>query len=259
MDPRRDQCPGPACRQGIGRRINIAYRKTAYPRITTNQKTNKTMKNLKFIALLSLSVSLVSCFDGDTYVGSDTFTTEERIVDNFTGLHISDGTEATVRFGEERSVFIRVNDNLVDRVRTEVRSDVLVVELRNGNYRNTDLSVEITVPDLSFLRASDGAKINAGPFSGLDDLQLEASDGAKITVAGSTESMQVRASDSGKIFAFDVETEDCDAVVSDGAEVEVSVIDALTGRVSDGGRVFYHGAPTISVATSDGGRVVDAN
>ena len=212
---------------------------------------------LYLIALLF--VTITACDDVDSFVGSDTIITEERAFSNFTGVRASENIIVNITDGAENTVLVRANDNIIDRVRTEVSGNILQIGLRPGNYNNIEISVEITVTDLSFLSASDAAEITASVFDDLDELRLEASDSGEVTAAGNTTELSVVSSDGAEIRAFDMTAIRCDANVSDGADAEVTVSDEITGRVSDGGDLFYRGNPTINVSTSDGGEVINAN
>ncbi|MTB50560.1 DUF2807 domain-containing protein [Lewinella sp. W8] len=212
-----------------------------------------------FTLLGLLLLSWTACVDNETFVGSDTFVTETRSVDAFSGVRISDGTIATITFGAEQDLALTVNDNIADRVLTEVRNGVLEVGLRNGNYRNIEVSVDIVIPNLDFLRVTDGADATATGFDALTDLRLEVHDGGDVTLAGTAETLDIVCSDAGDINAFDLMATRCEVRISDGADVSVSVSDLLTGRVSDGGDLFFRGQPELDVTTTDGGRITDAN
>jgi hypothetical protein len=212
-----------------------------------------------FTLAILLLLTWTACDDNESFVGSDTLITETRNVEDFSGVRISDGTTATITFGQDQDLAITVNDNLSDRVRTEVRNGVLEVSLRNGNYRNIDLSVAIVIPDLDFLRVTDGAEATATGFDGLTDLQVEVSDGGDAEIEGSVEALDIVCSDAGDVEAFGLTARQCEVRVSDGADVYVTVTDLLTGRVSDGGDLFYRGQPQLDVTTTDGGSVTDAN
>jgi hypothetical protein len=217
------------------------------------------MRNTLYFTALCLALAFGSCDAQKTYVGSNDFVTKELNLAGFTGVLVSDGTEATITHGAEFSVVIRVNDNLLDRVRAEVNDGVLFVAFESGSYRREELSLTVTMPTVATLRAVDGGVIDAGPFQGLDQLQLEAYDAGRIAFSGTAAALQLRAADAGKVRAFELSAAVCEAKVSDGARVELRVTDALTGQVSDGGRIAYRGTPTVEVRTSDGGRVIQAN
>ncbi|MEL6356984.1 MAG: head GIN domain-containing protein [Bacteroidota bacterium] len=212
---------------------------------------------LYLVILLFLTIS--ACDDTESFVGSDNIITEDRAISNFTGVRASENIIVNITAGTENSVIVRANDNIIDRVRTEVSGNVLQIGLRNGNYRNIDISAEIVMADLSFLRASDAAEITAGAFDNLDELRLEATDSGEIEVTGSTTELSIVSSDGAEIRAFGVSAIRCDVNVSDGADAEVNVSQEITGRVSDGGDLFYRGNPILNVSTSDGGEVINAN
>ncbi|MEM7572722.1 MAG: head GIN domain-containing protein [Bacteroidota bacterium] len=211
-----------------------------------------------FLFLLCSTIWL-SCDDEELFVGANTLATEERFVAVFSGLRIADDMQATVTFGDEVEVLLTANDNLLDRIRTEVNGGILEVSLLRGNYRDVDISLAITLPDLSYLKATDDAEITAGTFLDLDELQLEASDDAKISVMGTVATLNLRSTDGAAINVFDLLATNCDAQVSDGADAETTVQNNLSGRVTDGGDLFYRGNPTIDVSISDGGELIDAN
>ena len=219
------------------------------------------MRQTSIFFLLLFCVSFwSSCDDEDLYVGANNLATEERFVAVFTGLRISDNMRATVNFGDEAEVLLTANENILDRIRTDVDNGVLEVSLLRGNYRDIDISLEITIPELSFLKSTDDAEIVAGTFLDMDELRLEASDDAEIAIMGTVNELTLQSSDGAEVHAFDLIATTCDARVSDGADAEVTVENSLSGRVTDGGDLYYRGTPnTIDVSTYDGGEVIDAN
>lgn len=212
-----------------------------------------------YFLVLLCSTIWMGCDDEELFVGANTLATEERFVAVFSGLQIADDMQASVTFGDEAEVLLTANENLLDRIRTEVNNGILEVSLLRGNYRDVEISLAITIPDLSYLKATDDAAITAGTFLDLDELELVASDDATISVMGTVTELNICSTDGAAINAFDLLATNCDAQVSDGADAEITVQNSLSGRVTDGGDLFYRGNPTIDVSTSDGGELIDAN
>jgi hypothetical protein len=116
------------------------------------------------------AVALLYHFDvsssGSTTHGSGVSTTQVRHVSAFDGVDLAGANNVVIRVGTEQSVSVTGDDNLVDRITTEVHNGTLVIGNEPGGFSTkSPMSVDITVPSLTSLRLSGAGNIVA---SGLD-------------------------------------------------------------------------------------------
>ena len=66
--------------------------------------------------------------------GSGVAASDTRVVDPFESVELAGSNNVVVRVGEQQSVVVRADDNLLDRVTTEVQSGKLVVGNTPGSF-----------------------------------------------------------------------------------------------------------------------------
>ncbi len=101
-----------------------------------NQK-NRISRSLIIAACVIVTLSLVSCSDG-TYVGlgerfgSGTIVTEERTVGDFDSISVRGEGTVYLTQGDEISVVVETDDNIINRVYTEVNDNTLDLSYASG-------------------------------------------------------------------------------------------------------------------------------
>ncbi len=197
------------------------------------------------IGLRSLSVALgvallVSSLAACGAVGSGNIVSEARDVAGFDSIDVSQGitVDVVVKEGEPHSVTVNYDDNIIDKLVTDVSNATLVVKF-NGSVRlsgsGSGRVVTVVMPRLDALEASGGASVAArGPA---DRLAIDASGGASINTSD--------------LLAVDVTVD-----VSGGASVRMFASGSATGDASGGASVDVIGSPdTLNVDSSGGASV----
>lgn len=123
---------------------------------------------------------LTGCIVIKVQEGNGVPATEERDVGAFTGVMNTTGLDVHVLLGEEPSVAVTCDENLIDEVETRVESEVLVVtQVEHGLdawtiFPKADCFVQVVTPDLESLIATGGGDLDLvgeGPVS-LRDVEL---------------------------------------------------------------------------------------
>jgi len=207
----------------------------------------------------------------------------KRDVKDFHAVRVSHGIEVLLSEGTEEAVAVSSN---YPELRDKIRTDVVNGELRI--YFDTDFWDELKHMSKRKLRAYvsfvklDGVKASSGSTIKVDGtikatkLNMETSSGASINgrvevgemsvdqSSGST--MNISGTVSGKLIAdgssgstfhgYDLAVENCEADLSSGAGVQVTVNKELSVEASSGGYVKYKGNGLIrNIRTSSGGSV----
>ncbi|MEX2653186.1 MAG: DUF2807 domain-containing protein [Acidimicrobiia bacterium] len=173
--------------------------------------------------------------------GSGELVTEDRDVGEFDSIEVSGGIELrlTVDPNLATSVTVTYDDNIIDRIVTEVDDSTLRIESRGSFsiFGGGGRFVEVSVASLQGLAASGGTEVTGEGAS--DVLDLNASGGTDVDLALLTVGeMTIRAS--------------C------GADVTVNVSDSITVVASGGADVVIHGDPPgQSVGVSGGADVTN--
>lgn len=190
---------------------------------------------MRRVTLLTVAVTLVGCGT----VGSGDAVTERRTVDSFDSLDISAGinVELVVEPGAAQSVEVFFDDNLLDKVVTEIRGDTLVVQFDGS---------------VSIFGSGRYVSVVAGEL-----IDIEVSGGADLTGSGEADSYVLRASGGADVDLADLVAESVEVDASGGSDVRIYASESVEGEASGGSNVRIYGDPARSRVDTSGGADVD--
>jgi hypothetical protein len=225
----------------------------------------------KSIALLALV--LVSNF-------SFSQASEERKVENFRGVKVSEAIDVYLKKGDKESVKVEVTGTKLSNVVTEVAGSMLRIHMQSGNYRDRkNVKVYVTYITLERVSASSASSvfstgtikanqfdINVSSAASVEisleatTTTLSASSAGDIVLQGKSKSLEVEASSAADINCYDFECESINANASSAGDIKINVTKALDAHASSGGSVRYRGNPAkINTGSSSGGSVKKSN
>lgn len=199
-----------------------------------NATTDRSFRPTHSMGLMILMAFMAACTGG-----SGNIVTETRDVGDFDGVDISGGlaVELAIQAGSPtRVVSVHFDDNLQDKIRTEVVDGTLIIEA-NGRFAVTDSGrmVEIEVPSLAALVVSGGASVRG---------------------VGSVDGLAVQADGGSRAGLSDLVVQAMQVSVSSGATLQVTTETSIEGEVSGGASLTINGDPvTRDLDVSGGGNV----
>jgi hypothetical protein len=242
------------------------------------------MKTIKLWSLSLIWLFLTSScihifdFDNDCVNGSGSVSSENRFVNNFDRISLSGAGQVFVTQGNETAVIIKAQPNILNEIKTEVKDSELRIGVRRCIRAYSEIEIYVTTPNIRSLNISGSGSIKGQNdwftgdldlrVSGSGNIQVDAvgedfkafvSGSGNIQVAGAAQSLTTSTSGSGDIRAFDLNTQECESIISGSGDVEVSVSNILKARISGSGDVRYKGTPSIQASVSGSGRVINAN
>ena len=242
------------------------------------QRSNRDMRTYLVAALLVLTVGLDGCvnYSGWRAVnGSGNVVTEDRQVSGFDQVSVSGAGELTLTQGDEESLKIETDDNLLPLIESKVHNGVLSIGPREGNLRPTEgIHYQLHLKKLSDLQLSGAVRAEADSIK-MDRLGLGISGAAKVSVAhldtqalstqisgagsasatGRAERQVIRITGAGNHHALDLKCAQAEAHVSGAGHAFLWVTESLTAHVSGSGGVEYRGDPRVESHVSGAGRV----
>ena len=147
-------------------------------------KKLKSCKNIIFLVLVICLISIfllsvVSC-NISLVRGSGNVISEDRDVSGFSKISLSGSGSLYIEQGNEESLTIKAEDNLVPLIRTEVSGNTLSIGTKLGTSITPTKSIEfyLKVKDVESISVSGSGSINC---SGLetDDLSIKTSGSSK--------------------------------------------------------------------------------
>lgn len=197
-------------------------------------------KTLFTITILFL-ISLTSCrFWGVR--GSGSVEIDNRDVEEFEEIEISGAYEVDITVGEERSVEISGDDNLLKYIDTYVRGNTLIVESRKELRPRHGILVKITTPELEVLSLSGASDIF---IEGLDEgrFYIDMSGACSVEAEGIVGTFKLELSGAGSVDARHLRAEDVTVDLSGASSASVYASNSLDASISGVGSVDYYGNP----------------
>lgn len=224
-------------------------------------------RNFTVTILLVLLAGLLSACSFGVVVGSGRSTTETRSVSDFDAVDFAFLGDMTITQGNEESLKITGDDNIVPLIRTTVRDGVLHIDASPANIGRTviPLRYELMVKDLNALSLSGLGNIDVGSLESSDvslalsgagslnvenlsagNLAVNMSGLGSANVAGNVDKQAVNVSGAGSYFARDLRSQTAAVQISGLGSAEVQAVETLDASISGAGSIKYAGSPQIS-------------
>lgn len=239
---------------------------------------------VSFLAILFTSLFLAACNKENTCIhGQGAITTKTLSVAGFTGIDLAGASNVTISQGATQQVIATGHPNIIDLVDTDVSNNIWSITLKDGCYKNYELSFEITVPNIKDIDISGSGNIIVNDFSNQGDLAIDISGSGEITLnafdgaenlsvdisgSGSVEgnadfsdlkTLDISINGSGNYIGFPIQTDNCEVNISGSGNCSVYVRDMLDVKISGSGNVLYKGNPIITSKITGSGSVINAN
>lgn len=216
------------------------------------------MKNPVFIAVLLVLSLALSC-NKETITGSGNIISEDRETTTFSQISNEGIIDVTITQGDSRSVTILADDNIIDRVKTEVINGELMLYLEGENFRDISARATITTTRLTGIRNSGTGKISANDLEDEVNFAIYNSGTGDIILNGSAENLMLENEGTGTIYAFEFPVENAVLTIIGSGNCEVYCSESLDVYIEGSGNVLYKGNPTIEVEIKGSGEVINTN
>jgi len=175
--------------------------------------------------------------------GSGVPATQTRAVPAFHIVELAGGNNVVVHVGGEQSVVVEADDNLLNRVTTEVQSGTLVIGNTPGSIQTkSPMSVEVTVRTLDALTLAGGGNIVVTGIKA-ESLEVALSGSGNITGSGGATSLDVSLDGSGNAWFTRVAANHVHAVLTGSGNIFVTARKSLDASVPGSGTISYAGNP----------------
>ncbi|MEO1436891.1 MAG: head GIN domain-containing protein, partial [Bacteroidota bacterium] len=188
---------------------------------------------------------ILPCVDGEGPVVSQNFN-----VSAFSGLTLAISANVTITQGDEQSVSIMGQQNILDALALSVSNSNCTIEFNGpGCFNYNELTIEITVPDMNQLELVSSGIITLNDFEDQDDLDLRISGSGNINLNSysGAANLEAEISGSGNIIAFKT------IMLSNTATVTVSGSGTYQGFniIADNYIVTLSGSGNIELTAND--------
>jgi len=246
------------------------------------------MNNIRtyLIVLFTLMLASLACgvtnFVDRSIEGSGNMITENRDVRGFDRVNLAGFGEVTIEVGDEESLTVTTDDNIMPYVRTEVKNNTLVLDFDEKgfvrNYNSTDgIKFKVVVKELSRVSISGAGSMTINELetenlqvdlSGAgtlkvnsltaDELVIHQSGAGTVVVSGKVIGQELSHSGLGSFFAADLESETAIVEISGAGSATLWATESLDVDISGLGHVVYYGNPRILQRISGLGNLISA-
>jgi hypothetical protein len=229
-------------------------------------------------AFVAIVVFLSGCGNSqdETEKGSGNIVKEERPVSGFSRVCIYGASELIVTQGDQESLFIEADDNLLPLIETEVSHGMLSIgpKDRHEIRPSKPIQINLAVKKLDGITLSGATNVKASCLTA-EKLEVTTSGSGKITIdalnaraltvrisgstdcnlAGRADRQTIVISGSGSYQAGKLASQSVELTINGSGDAEVWAAETLNLNVSGSGHVDYHGRPRMTQQVSGGGRV----
>lgn len=194
--------------------------------------------------------------DSDSKVkGSGVAASETRAVASFDSIDATGVGKLKLRIGDNESLTVKADDNILPLIKTEVKDGVLTLSTKGATLSKTDIVFEITARRIKRLENSGTVSIDASGFNG-GELSVETSGVGSIKLNGRVDSFKAELSGVGSLEADALTADRVDTNLSGVGSAHVRAEKSLRANVSGVGSLSWKGAATdVSTNVSGIGRV----
>lgn len=212
----------------------------------------------------------------NTIKGSGNIITENRQVSNFTNISVGGTGTVILTQGDEESLKIETDDNIISHIKTGVANKILFIEPEDNINLNPSHPIKyyITMKEINGLNLSGVVElkseeietthldlnISGSSVVNIDSLNtkilaVNTSGVSNCILSGQVIAQTINISGDGEYNAPKLESQTADVNVSGLGEVTIWVNDTLNVDISGSAEVNYYGNPTITQDVSGSGSI----
>lgn len=207
----------------------------------------------------TLGLFLVTCLTsgctiaiGETIHGSGERIVQQRSIDDFQEIEVSGAITVKVYCGEEPSLEISGDDNIVERVISELADGRLELQLQSGSYSMEEpLEITVTCSELNEVDVSGACNVSVEAIES-EEFTVDASGASKVTLEGSTTRLIVDISGATKVTATELAADQVHVDASGAAKATVNAAESIHGDLSGAAKLEYTGKPPQEDISSSG-------
>jgi hypothetical protein len=169
--------------------------------------------------------------------------TQTRDVGTFTGILIEGAMSIEVKVGEKQTVTVTVDGDLIDRVETTVKGNILTIDQNGRNWRNKNLEVSITVAELNSLTVEGAADATIEGISS-DNFIVDIGGAVDLTLEGECVKSSYKINGAGDINAKDFICEEVFIEINGAGDADVYASEKITATLNGVGNVTVYGDPS---------------
>jgi hypothetical protein len=210
---------------------------------------------LAVLLVVTISLGCVRWDHKHQIQGSGVAKTEQRDVGKFDELSIQGGMDAVVTIGDQQSLTIEADDNILPIIETKVEDGKLIVQPAESYSSKTHVKLTITVPRLKGVAINGSGDVDVIGLNGAESFAVAINGSGDVTAKGTAQSVSVAVRGSGDVKLQDLVAKNGKVAVAGSGDVTVNATDVLDVSVAGSGDVKYMGSPKLTKSIAGSGSV----
>lgn len=241
------------------------------------KKINLNFQVMKYVGAITMLIFLLSSC-GICIEGEGIETEEKRELEDFSEVEIDIDADVIIHIGNQSSIDISAQENLLDIIRTDVSSGMLIIDANSCISSNYPVNIDISTPSLSYIKLNGSADITVMDELHNDDLEIKINGSGNITadvfandfrvqingsgnvmVSGAANDADININGSGDVRAAMLQAYQADIKINGSGNTIINVLNDLKVTVKGSGDVKYSGTPSVKTSISGSGSVTKIN
>jgi hypothetical protein len=228
--------------------------------------------------LIIILLSLGSCYFDfhETVHGNGKVVTEERHADSFDRLKVSSGIDAIITQGEEESIKVIADENLLEYIKTEIHDNTLKIYTDAFIRHAKSQEVHVVYKQIKEIDISSAGDVKGTNRMKTDDLDLDLSSAGDLILdveamsitcnissagdahlSGTVDELDADLSSAGDLNASDLVAKKALVSVSSAGNANICATEEVDLSASSAGDIYYHGDPKIvNINKSSAGSII---
>jgi hypothetical protein len=201
----------------------------------------------RFVLCAVFAVGTVGCEKkqpSDTVEGNGVAASADRDVAPFSRVAVGSRIELDVTVGKASRLELRGDGNLLPLVTSRSENGLLTLDIDKKIKPSMRLHARIGVPRLDSASATKLARIDIQGLAA-DTFEAQATDGAKLSAAGSAKRLVLKGAVAGSLDFSKVSAASATVRLERAASARLGYLEELDVAIKDATRVFYVGDPKI--------------
>jgi len=237
------------------------------------------MKKVNLISLLilaSLIISLSSCINCVEPEGEIKDLTVK--LDNFTKIDIEIPGNIRLIKGDSSKITISAPKSIISQILPIVKRNRLNLEGNICKVNNEQITIEITVKDISSIKIKGSANVFSDESIHSDELLLkilgsgqislnvftniiesETNGSGSIILSGTSKQLEVDINGSGIFKGLALNAYEAKVKINGSGNASVAALNKLSAKVNGSGEIVYSGSPELRLDISGSGKITKVN
>ena len=211
---------------------------------------------MRSLTLVAISAALIFSSGCTGIPGSGVSATQNRAVGDFHAVSASGTSDVNITIGDETSVTVTGDDNLLEMIHTEVVDGKLKIWTEGIYSPRIGLSVDVVVPSVDEIGISGTSDVVATGIEG-DALKVSISGTGDLQATGEVNELVVSLSGTGEAMLKSLKAKSVKVRASGTGGATVFASESVDARASGTADIKVHGKPAdIDQKTSGVGTIV---